>query len=117
MILNASIIYFMAILYIPKNVFSNDQVDEEHLSLYPYCGRLFGYGSNGAKAKSRVVNSEDSDEHELYPWVVYVEQKYLHKNNKHVFSYCSGTVIAYKHVVTAGHCICTTWMYGDVDQR
>ena len=115
MILNASIIYFMAILYITKNVFSNDQVDEEHLSLYPYCGRLFGYGSNGAKAKSRVVNSEDSDEHELYPWVVYVEQKYLHKNNKHVFSYCSGTVIAYKHVVTAGHCICTTWMYGDVD--
>ena len=113
MILNVSTCYFVTIIYIPKIVFSNDQVDEEHLNLYPYCGRLFGYRSQGGKAKSRVVNSEDSNEHELYPWVVYLEQRYLHKGNKHVFSYCSGTVIAYKHVVTAGHCICTTWGGGD----
>ena len=115
MILNVSTCYFVTIIYIPKIVFSNDQVDEEHLNLYPYCGRLFGYRSQGGKAKSRVVNSEDSNEHELYPWVVYLEQRYLHKGNKHVFSYCSGTVIAYKHVVTAGHCICTTWRCGDID--
>ena len=115
MILNVSTFYFITTICIPKIVSSNDQVDEEHLNLYPYCGRVFCYHSQGDDAKSRIVNSEDSNDHELHPWVVYVEQRYMHKNNKHTFSYCSGTVIAYKHVVTAGHCICTTWMFGDVD--
>ena len=74
--------------------YSQEQIDKEHLIMYPYCGRLFGYDEK--HAKSRVVNSEDSLEHELYPWVVLVLRIHKNKQNKDDTKFCSGTVIAYK---------------------
>ena len=44
------------------------ELDQEHQSMYPYCGKLFGYEWHDAK--SRVVNSKDSEIQ--YPWVVFV---------------------------------------------
>ena len=110
MILNFFIFHFVIMVYILKSAFCNHYFDEEHRNMYPYCGRLFGYRSDERKAKSRVVNSEDSKEHELYPWVVYLKLKHLQKDLQTIaVSACMGTIIAYKHVVTAGHCVCPTW--------
>ena len=110
MILNFFICHFVINVYILKSAFCNHYFDEEHRNMYPYCGRLFGYRSDKGAAKSRVVNSEDSKDHELYPWVVYLKRKYLKKDSKYLsISACTGTIIAYKHVVTAGHCICPVW--------
>ena len=87
--------FHIIILYIAVyDSFSQEQIDKEHLTMYPYCGRLFGYDEK--HAKSRVVNSEDSLEHELYPWVVLVLRIHKNKQNKDDTKFCSGTVIAYK---------------------
>ena len=86
--------FIITILNIILHAFSIEQIDKEHLKLYPYCGRMFGYDSSNTK--SRVVNSEDSLEYELYPWVVYVETKYKNKRKKFEYGMCGGTVIAYK---------------------
>ena len=89
--------YIITLCSIIHHAFSIEQTDKEHFKLYPYCGRLFGYDSDNAK--SRVVNSEDSIEHELYPWVVYVTRK---RKNAATLLFeslaCGGTVIAYKYV-------------------
>ena len=84
------------ILYITNRALSDDTIDVDHLKQYPYCGRLFGYRSNKEKVNSRVVNSEDSAEHDLYPWVVYIERRILSNNNQLIRSICGGTVIAYR---------------------
>ena len=94
MISNCSAHFIVTILTIIHQAFSIEQIDQEHFKLYPYCGRMFGYDSSNAK--SRVVNSEDSLEFELYPWVVYVETKYKNKRKKFEYDMCGGTVIAYK---------------------
>ena len=110
MILNLFICHFVIMLYILRSAFCNHYFDEEHLNMYPYCGRLFGYRSDEGAAKSRVVNSEDSKDHELYPWVVFLMHTYLKKDSKTTKTEaCMGAIIAYKHVVTAGHCICPIW--------
>ena len=49
------------------------ELDHEHLSMYPYCGKLFGYEWNDAT--SRIVNSIKSEIQ--YPWVVLVERFYM----------------------------------------
>ena len=73
---------------------SNDQIDKEHLKLYPYCGKMFGHDQKSTS--SRVVNSKESEKY--YPWVVLVVRKRRNKifleDDKH--ERCSGTVIAYK---------------------
>ena len=110
MILNFLICYFVIMVHILRSAFCNHYFDEDHQNVYPYCGRLFGYRSDEGVAKSRVVNSEDSKDHELYPWVVFLIHKYLQKDSKTTATeVCTGAIIAYKHVVTAGHCICPTW--------
>ena len=69
------------------------ELDKEHLKLYPYCGKLFGYARHDAK--SRVVNSRESKIQ--YPWVVYIERismvvyKDLPESSQD--SRCSGTII------------------------
>ena len=87
---------FIFVYYLTKSAVCNDNVDNEHLNVYPYCGRLFGYRSKNDMPTSRVVNSEDSKEHELYPWVVYLKLKFRDKKYREKDSMCSGTVIAYK---------------------
>ena len=49
------------------------ELDHEHLSMYPYCGKLFGYEWHDAT--SRIVNSKESEIQ--YPWVVLVERFYM----------------------------------------
>ena len=49
------------------------ELDREHLSMYPYCGKLFGYEWHDAT--SRIVNSIKSEIQ--YPWVVLVERFYM----------------------------------------
>ena len=88
--------FYILMLHILNGALSNDQIDVDHLKQYPYCGRLFGYRSNKDKANNRVVNSEDSVEHDLYPWVVYIERRILSNINKPINSICGGTVIAYR---------------------
>ena len=100
MSLNSSSGYIIIVWCIIGIVCSIEQIDKEHFKLYPYCGRMFGYDSGNAK--SRVVNSEDSLEHELYPWVVYVERKRKNAaDSKDTFLRCVGTVIAYRYVNSA----------------
>ena len=100
MSLNSSSGYIIIVWCIIGIVCSIEQIDKEHFKLYPYCGRMFGYDSGNAE--SRVVNSEDSLEHELYPWVVYVERKRKNAaDSKDTFLRCVGTVIAYRYVNSA----------------
>ena len=94
---NYSSCYVLTIFFLINHAFCIENIDQEHFKLYPYCGRLFGYDSSNAK--SRVVNSEDSLEFELYPWVVFLERKYKDKHNNGLFRPCGGTVIAYKYVI------------------
>ena len=84
----------ISLFYFTYKASGQEQVDKEHLKLYPYCGRLFGWDSK--RANSRVVNSHDSVEYELYPWVVFVSRTYKTKQNIDDVKICSGTVIAYK---------------------
>ena len=94
MLQNFSIFHIIILYNIVYHTFSQEQMDKEHLTMYPYCGRLFGY--NAKHAKSRVVNSEDSLEHGLYPWVVFVSRTRKNKQNRDDIKICSGTVISYK---------------------
>ena len=100
--------FSLVVCYIFLPVFSKVDLDRDHLSAYPYCGKMFGYGR--PDATSRVVNSKDSKIQ--YPWVVSAFTKSLHvdkRDKKKTFwqtNDCVGTVITDRHVVTAGHCIC-----------
>ena len=38
-----------------RKIFAEVKLDDEHLELYPFCGKLFGYQWHDAK--SRIVNS------------------------------------------------------------
>ena len=75
------------------------ELDQEHQSMYPYCGKLFGYEWHDAT--SRVVNSKDSEIQ--YPWVVFVvtESVVVFDKNGNIEesvedNICSGTVIGNK---------------------
>ena len=75
------------------------ELDQEHQSIYPYCGKLFGYEWHDAK--SRVVNSKDSETQ--YPWVVFVMRNYNVVSDKNGITeetmeekICGGTVIGDK---------------------
>ena len=77
--------------------FSKVELDKEHLEIYPFCGKLFGY--EWSDATSRIVNSFESDIQ--YPWVVYMEHKFMildeDDGTERLFTrYCSGTVIGDK---------------------
>ena len=67
-------------------------IDEEHLKLYPYCGKMTTKNPSGAT--TRVANSEASKE--SYRWAVRVTKKTL-QNTKPIASMfeslCSGTII------------------------
>ena len=74
-------------------------VDPEHLKLYPYCGKLFGYEWHDAR--SRTVNSRESQIQ--YPWVVYVKRvcrlEFTDGSGRTGGMYrsgCSGTIISNK---------------------
>ena len=103
------LLYFSLVAYhLLLPVFAKVNLDKDHLSEYPYCGKMFGYGLSDAS--SRMVNSKDSVLQ--YPWVVFVLGYVLYvdkKDKKNPFwqnTICAGTVITDRHVVTAGHCIC-----------
>lgn len=86
---------FTFVFYILHHTSAIKKYDEEHFKMYPYCGKLFGHGSNNAR--NRVVNSGDSQI--FYPWVVWLVRKYRNKQNQFSSKQlrtCSGTVIGYK---------------------
>ena len=78
------------------------EFDKEHFEAYPYCGRLFGYEWHDAR--SRVVNSKESDIQ--YPWVVLVKNTYVYVYSKWgqgpmydpvlAENYCTGTIVGNK---------------------
>ena len=76
-------------------IFAKVDLDEEHLELYPYCGKLFGHKK--PITKSRIVNSRESEIH--YPWVVYIKS-FWKVTTRHgilpAHGICSGTVIGEK---------------------
>ena len=81
-------------MYIIHRISAEVELDKEHLELYPFCGKLFGYEWHDAT--SRVVNSEESEQN--YPWVVYLKHSFLAKdissdNTRKLSKKCSGTVI------------------------
>ena len=87
------------VCYISRLVIATIELDQKHQSMYPYCGKLFGYEWHDAT--SRVINSRDSETQ--YPWVVLVMRSYkaLYEKNGKVDEliedkYCSGTVIGDK---------------------
>ena len=95
--------FILSLHYIIPLAFCNVNLDQEHLSMYPYCGKLFGYEWHDAS--SRVVNSRESEIQ--YPWVVlmtrsykgmsYVGNKpYRRIKERSMEAACSGTVIADK---------------------
>ena len=74
-------------------------MDQEHQSMYPYCGKLFGHAKHDGE--SRVVNSKDSEIQ--YPWVVLVMQEHMgvfeengNTEEKMIIATCGGTVIGDK---------------------
>ena len=70
-------------------------LDEEHLELYPYCGKLFGHKK--PITKSRIVNSRESETQ--YPWVVYLKSSWKVTTRYSllpVHGICSGTAIGVK---------------------
>ena len=74
---------------------AEDDIDQDHLKLYPYCGKLYGYASDASNdVKSRIVNSRDSQTQ--YPWVVFVLAVRKRKDFSWKTSQCSGTVITEK---------------------
>ena len=82
-------IIFMTITIINKELHANGSIDKEHLKIYPYCGKLFGYESEGGS--SRITNSRDSQTQ--YPWVVLVERTKLNTFIRYTVQSCGGTVI------------------------
>ena len=77
------------------SIFAEVELDKQHLEIYPFCGKLFGYEWQGAK--SRIVNSKESEIQ--YPWVVLLKKSFLTKGVKNRIianKYCSGTVIGEK---------------------
>ena len=56
-----------------RPIFAEVKLDDQHLELYPYCGKLFGHAKHDGT--SRVVNSKDSEIQ--YPWVVLVMQEHM----------------------------------------
>ena len=76
-----------------RPIFAQVKLDDEHLELYPYCGKLFGY--QGYDAKSRVVNSKESETQ--YPWIVFLKSfwklRTIHGILPAKNRLCSGTVI------------------------
>ena len=78
-------------MYILHRIAAEVELDKEHLELYPFCGKLFGYEWHDAT--SRVVNSEESEIQ--YPWVVYLKHSILVKdiisgNTRKISKKCSG---------------------------
>ena len=81
-------------MYMIHGISADVELDKEHLELYPFCGKLFGYEWHDAT--SRVVNSKESEIQ--YPWVVYLRHSILVKdissdNTRKIKKMCSGTVI------------------------
>ena len=77
-------------------IFGKVKLDEEHLELYPFCGKLFGYQWHDAK--SRIVNSIESETQ--YPWVVLIRSYWKVKTRRDevlpTTGNCGGTVIGWK---------------------
>ena len=83
----------MVHLLIHYSLATNEQIDQEHLMLYPYCG-MMPKQDDSSGASSRVVNSKDSEKR--YPWVLFVRRKNL-RNTKSVLpkkgSMCAASII------------------------
>ena len=96
MILSACLIFLVLNKVHP--ISADIEFDKEHLEMYPFCGKLFGYEWH--EATSRVVNSKESDTQ--YPWVVFLKHSFLTKGDgSRIFiitKSCSGTVIGEKQV-------------------
>ena len=77
------------VIYIAQAICAAVELDKEHLDIYPFCGKLFGYEKHDAS--SRIVNSKESEIQ--YPWVVYLQHSFLTTDAHQVLKVCSGTVI------------------------
>ena len=93
--------YALLFCYISCLAIATIELDQKHLSMYPYCGKLFGYEWHDAT--SRVVNSKNSETQ--YPWVVFVMRNYKVVSDKNGNTeetmeekICGGTVIGDKYV-------------------
>ena len=77
------------LIYIAHSISADIEFDKEHLDIYPFCGKLFGYEWHDAS--SRIVNSKESEIQ--YPWVVFQQHSFLTTDAHQVLKVCSGTVI------------------------
>ena len=75
--------------FLTRSSIANTEIDQDHLKLYPYCGRMSK--DDPEPSSSRIVNSRDSRRE--YPWVVFVKRMNIRKNKNKGNSYCSGSVI------------------------
>ena len=96
--MNLSACLISVLIYFVHPISADVELDREHLDIYPFCGKLFGYEWHDAT--SRVVNSKESDTQ--YPWVVFLKHSFLTKGDgSRIFiitKSCSGTVIGEKQV-------------------
>ena len=82
------------VYFISQSNMANTEIDQDHLTLYPYCGRLSG--EDPMAASSRITNSRDSRRE--YPWVVYVKRMNVRKAKKKLGKLiCSGSVITTRY--------------------
>ena len=97
--METSINFALLLCSLSRVAIATIKLDQEHLSMYPYCGKLFGHAKHDGE--SRVVNSKDSEIQ--YPWVVLVMQEHMgvfeengNTEEKMIIATCGGTVIGDK---------------------
>ena len=97
--MKTNINYALVLCYVSRVAIATIKLDQDHLSMYPYCGKLFGHAKQDGQ--SRVVNSKDSEIQ--YPWVVLVMQEHMgvfeengNTEEKMIIATCGGTVIGDK---------------------
>ena len=75
---------------------ASNEIDQEHLKAYPFCGRLRKLRKSSATS-SRVTNSRDSDRR--YPWVLFIRRTNLRKTLKDFGKFgCTASVITSRYV-------------------
>ena len=78
-------------IFLLGTLLANDSmIDKDHLTKYPFCGRMSTYRPSRA-LRSRVVNSGPPEDH--YRWVLHIIRQNLNIDDTFSYPVCTGSVI------------------------